>query len=364
MSWLSLGCSTAPAVDSGLGRHSAAASGELRWEAGCRVADPAVLQDCVRVDFYREQLTQVAGVRVPGSRHWSEVQHRCDQTLTSLGFDVERHRYATGVNVVGTRLGTTQPEQRVLVGAHYDHIPYCPGADDNASGVAGVLELARVVSGAPHDRTLTVACWDEEEWGLIGSRAWAERARERDDEIVVYFNFDAIAYTDPRPDSQRVPPGFAAMFPELIAQLDERERRADFITIVADSQARPWAQTLASAADRAALPHALLTIPNWLRASHLAVDLERSDHASLWRYGYPAIMITDTAEYRSDTYHCRGRADTLDTLDVPFAASVVGATVHAVTVALKAPPPESTPAGSGPGRSTTAAAPSGEPHTG
>ncbi len=304
---------------------------------------PAQLQSGVQVDRYRQQLEAIAGRRPPGSSHWQAVQRRCDRTLHDLGFSVELHDYGTGINVIGTRAGTLAPEQRVVLGAHYDHIPGCEGADDNASGVAGILEAARVLRETNHDRTLVVACWDEEEWGLVGSRAWAARARQRQRDIIVYFNFDAIAFTDARPDTQRVPPGFETLFSEPIDRLRQQQWRADFITVVADSRAEPWARHLAEAAEREQLPYALLAIPDWLRMSHLAVDLERSDHASLWGQGYPAIMITDTAEFRSDTYHCRGRPDTLATLDVPFATKVVAATVYAAAVALRADPVESSP---------------------
>ncbi|MEX1366420.1 MAG: M20/M25/M40 family metallo-hydrolase, partial [Nannocystaceae bacterium] len=299
--------------------------------------DPVVLQDCVRADFYETTVRRVAGRRPPGSAHWREVQTLCDSTLSALGFSVERHAYGTGVNVIGSLPGTRWPEQSVMIGAHYDHIPGCEGADDNASGVAGALEAARVLSGVEHPRTLVVACWDEEERGLVGSRAWAARARERGRDIVVYFNFDAIGFTDATAGSQRVPAGFELLFPQEVERLRQREHRADFITVVTDIPAQPWARYMQAAADRDGLPLALLSIPTLVKQTHVAIDLQRSDHASLWDAGYPAIMITDTAEYRSDAYHCRGRPDTVDELDLGFATRVVRATVHAAAVALAGP---------------------------
>src|SRR5690606_20146741 len=135
------------------------------------------LSQCVEAARYQADLEAIAMPREPESAHWQAVQDLCAERLEGLGFTVERHAYATGVNVIGVREGTSEPQRRVLVGAHYDHIAGCAGADDNASGVAGALEAARVLAMASFPRTLVVACWDEEERGLIGSRAYAERAR-------------------------------------------------------------------------------------------------------------------------------------------------------------------------------------------
>lgn len=332
---LALGCgrsASAPPEASGGPEHVATGPAPV-----CAEGSSAGLERCVSVERYTEHLTLVAGRRPPGSVHWLTVQNHCDATLSALGFEVERHHYGSGYNVIGVRQGSRAPHQQVVLGAHYDHIGGCEGADDNASGVAGVLEAATVLASVEHDRTLVVACWDEEELGLVGSTAWVERVHERGDEIVVYFNFDAIAFTDSRPDTQRIPPGFGVMFPESVWMLAERDYRADFITVVTDAAARPFVEPMIDAAERRALPQSVLTIPTLLRRSHLAVDLERSDHAAFWRRGYPAVMITDTADYRSDAYHCRGRPDSLDTLDLDFAHAVVAVTTHAVAEALVAP---------------------------
>ena len=96
--------------------------------------------------------------------------------FASLGYTVEREAYGTGVNVIGVLDGTSAPAEQVVISAHYDSVANCPGADDNGSGVAGVLEAARVLSTSQHKRTLVVACWDEEEKGLIGSSAFVARA--------------------------------------------------------------------------------------------------------------------------------------------------------------------------------------------
>src|SRR5205823_1076260 len=100
---------------------------------------------------YVKDLEFVAKERTPGSPHWKEVQDLCATRFKDLGFMVELEEYATGVNVIGTRVGADTPIDIVSIGAHYDHIPGCPGADDNATGVAGLLEVARVLSQGSFD---------------------------------------------------------------------------------------------------------------------------------------------------------------------------------------------------------------------
>ncbi|MCA9655127.1 MAG: M20/M25/M40 family metallo-hydrolase [Myxococcales bacterium] len=333
-----LGACRPEAMEPGSPEPRAAPSPVTR-EPACLGDDPLALQDCVSPERYEATLRRVVGPRPPGSTRWREVQGLCDSTLSELGFSVERHAYPTGTNVVGRREGTRWPEQSVMLGAHYDHIPGCPGADDNASGVAGILEAARVLSAVEHPRSLVVACWDEEERGLVGSRAWAARARERGEQITVYLNLDAIAFADARPGTQRIPTGFELLFPDEVLALEQREHRADFITVVTDEASEPWARHLRAAAARDGLPMALLSIPALVQRTHVAIDLQRSDHAALWDQGYPAIMITDTAEYRSDAYHCMGRPDTIEGLDLGFATRVVRATTFAAAMALQGPEP-------------------------
>lgn len=301
----------------------------------CPGRDPESLGRCVQQPRLVADLAQVTGKRPPGSRHWQRVQSHCAESLAAAGFDVRRDDYGTGVNVIGERRGRVHPEQRVVVGAHYDHIPGCAGADDNATGVAALLEIGRVLGTVPADRTLVLACWDEEERGLIGSRAYVDAIPPGTD-TRVYFNFDTVGYTDDRPQTQRVPAGFGLLFPASLKRLAERGNRADFVAIIADAPARPHARRLARAAESLELPAALLTIPTVVKDSHVAIDLHRSDHASFWAAGVPAVMLTDTAEFRSDAYHCRGRADELSTLDEAFLTAVVRASVVAIASSLDA----------------------------
>ena len=100
----------------------------------CDVADVSQIQACVEQKRYIADLESVAVLRPPGSEGWHDVQDMLAQRLEQLGYDVSRSDYGSGVNVIGRLPGTKAEEIEVILSAHYDHIPGCPGADDNASG--------------------------------------------------------------------------------------------------------------------------------------------------------------------------------------------------------------------------------------
>ena len=285
---------------------------------------------CIDRDNYVTDLKFIAAPRPPGDAHWQAVQDLCFERFTAYGYEVELHQYGTGVNVIGTKLGAVSPSEVIVVAAHYDHIPSCAGADDNATGVAGVLEVARVLAQASLERTVVVACWDQEELGLIGSRSWVLRANTKSDTILANFNFEMIGYTDDAANTQSVPAGFDVVFPEAIAELASNNYAANFIAIVADDLALAPAQAIERHADRLGLPLLHLGLPDELKNSPLLNDLRRSDHATFWEFDHPAMMITDTSNFRYDAYHCGDGQDTVDNLDHEFTTKVLRASTGAI----------------------------------
>jgi hypothetical protein len=282
------------------------------------------IADRVDGQRYAEDVRLVASIRPPGSPHWQAVQDRCFAVFEAAGFSTVRFEVeGAGISVIGRKDGSKPELPGIVVGAHYDHIADCPGADDNASGTAAVLELARVLGAQTWERSLTVACWDEEEGGLHGSRAWVDAAVADARTFALYLNFDAMAYADATPNSQKLPPGIDVLFPEQYERLAAREFRADFIAVLADSSASASSARLVAHANRIELPVALLEVPQALKNEPLLADLRRSDHASFWHHDIPAVFLSDTANFRTDTYHCIGRPDTVETLDLAFATKVV-----------------------------------------
>jgi Zn-dependent M28 family amino/carboxypeptidase len=297
---------------------------------GCGDSSPV---DEVDGDLYQADLTAIAKPRSPGTPHWQEVQDLCAERFAALGFTVEHQTYATGVNVIGVRTGTKLPAERVVVSAHYDSVANCDGADDNGTGVAGTLEAARVLSLQPHDRTLVVACWDEEERGLIGSTAYVARAKAAGDAIVLALIFEMIGYRSTAPMSQKSDAQLEAIFPEAGDQIKANDYRGDFALVVNDETATAAVVDMQAVATDVDLPIVNISL---LAPLKTALDpLRRSDHAPFWDADYPALFITDTADYRNPHYHClNGTSDSLADIDWEFAVANVKVVVGAAVAAL------------------------------
>lgn len=282
-------------------------------------------------DFEADLVALASTPRPPGSPGWRKTQNELRRRLESLGLQVELERYESGVNVIGTKLGASRPQERVYLTAHYDSIPDCPGGNDNGSGLAGVLLLAKRLARARHGRTLVVAFFDEEETGLKGSSAHAISTGD----VKIVFNLDAFGYRDTRPFTQRLPRGFGATFPAVKERLDERDLRADFVALLANEPARQFAWRAERGISKRGSAAVTVVVPDALLESPWVSDFRRSDHAPFWRRGVAAIHVTDTAEYRNPSYHCREAPDTASTVDVPYATAVSLGLLPAIEAALR-----------------------------
>ena len=288
---------------------------------------------------YINDMQSVAIPRAAGSYNHELVKQFLIDRLESLGYQVSLQNYGTGVNIIGRQLGATLPHEDVIVSAHYDSAyedPSCIGADDNASGVVGVLEMARVLSHQTFDRTLTIAFWDEEELGLIGSKAYV--ANHNNNFITkMMLNFEMIGYTSNAPNSQTMPFGLELFFPNQIEQIKNNGYRADFIATIGDNSADTnlSLSSINQAAEINDLKIVGFTLDDWQIKSSLFRDFRRSDHAAFWEMNIPAIVFGDTANFRSPYYHCMQKLqDSLDTIDYNFAIKVVKVATAAATEAL------------------------------
>jgi hypothetical protein len=192
----------------------------------------------------------------------------------------------------------------IVVGAHYDTVPGSPGADDNASGVAVLIELA-----AMKVPVRLVAFANEEppySFGAdMGSWAWTKRARDRGEPIRAMFSLEMLGYYRDTAGSQRYPAPLGLFYPD----------RADFIAFVGDLGARGLVRRSIGAFRKTAkFPSEGVAAPSFIPG------VTWSDHWSFRRHGYPAIMITDTAFYRYPHYHLP--SDTPDKLDYERMARV------------------------------------------
>jgi len=273
---------------------------------------------------YLQDVTFISKMpRTPGSDHHKAVQNMCADRFNDLGFQVELHDYGSGVNIIGVHTGKQNPTEKILVSAHYDTVPDCNGADDNATGIAGVLETARILASKQHPRTLVVACWDEEEHETLGSKEFVAREKNNNSNIKMSYVYEMIGYKSDKPNSQQIPTGFELLYPKLVEQIQHNQNRGDFILLVYDDLATGMLSTITEHTDKQNLPSLQIKVSSNMKSSTSHYDLRRSDHSAFWDADFPAMMITDTANFRNPNYHCRQGADNIESLDIDFAIKTI-----------------------------------------
>jgi len=300
----------------------------------CGQARPESLVSCADRARYAADLTLIAEPRPPGSSHWQAIQDLCGSRLGELGYEVELQSYGTGVNVIGRMGGASTPEELVVLMAHYDHVEGCEGADDNASGVAALLEIARVLSTVQLGKTVELVCSDEEELGLIGAAAYADEALGAGKEIEIVYVLDSIAVASDEPGSQQMPVGFDLLFPELTEELVDNEFRASFFVTLADDLAPEAVALISSFGDALGRWNGVMMLEEPFRNDPLLSDLRRAEHATFWDRGVPALLVNDTTELRYPCYHCLGCTDTVSRLDIDFALDAVKATLGSAATVI------------------------------
>lgn len=302
---------------------------------GCGTDSPESLAGCVQASKIESTLSDIVGPRAALTATNVAVRNSLAEQLEAMGYEVEiDDTLSRGANVVGTLAGTKSPGDVVVVSAHFDTVPNCAGADDNGSGVAGALETARVLAQTTHDRTLKVIFWDLEEDSLRGSWDWVVRQAAADTQVVVSYVYEMIGYYTDEPNSQTLPAGFNIAFAEAFAAVEANDNRGDFIALIGGAGATPYSDLIVEYADgheHKAIP---VEVSAALLDSNLIGDLRRSDHNAFWTYGWPAMMITDTANFRNEFYHCGAGSDALETIDFELAARTVASTVYSVAHAL------------------------------
>jgi hypothetical protein len=252
------------------------------------------------------------------------------------GAKVVTYRHLVGANVVGIKHGAESTDV-ILVGAHHDTIRDSPGADDNTASVAALLELARALGPRTFRDTIVLVAFDMEELGMFGSReivSLLSKTRRVRAAIV----YETMAYTAAEPGTQKVPRGFGRIYPGQVGRIRRREYRGDWTAVLYRQSAIEMARAFGGALAHAAGPDApillrdlrdLPVIGPLAGAIPFGGQFHRSDHMSFWDAGIPAILVTDTANFRNPHYH--QPTDTPETLDYHRVAAIVEAT--AVTVA-------------------------------
>jgi Zn-dependent M28 family amino/carboxypeptidase len=289
-----------------------------------------------RADRLRRDVEALVGTRVPRSASRPEGLREAADVVgsawESLGLDVRREEVVAGgvrSSNVSVLFGSERAP-RVVVGAHYDVYGDLPGADDNASGVAGVIELARLLVDAvrraktnPFSHAIELVAWTNEEpphFGTdgMGSLVHARRLKAEGVPVKRAVSVEMIGYFSDAPGSQRYPsPVLRALYPD----------RGNFIALVGAATPTGWwlvRRAKAAFSLSSSIPVRSINAPAFVPG------VDYSDHRSFWVEGFPALMITDTSFYRNDRYHTEH--DVPDSLDYERMAAVVDGLYGIVTM--------------------------------
>jgi aminopeptidase YwaD len=277
-----------------------------------------LLQD--RLRLHVEALASIP--RPPGSAAHTLAQASIEAHFREAGFTVERQPFRCngvgGVNLLTVPRPADPALPLVIIGAHYDSKPDTPGADDNASAVAALLELADALgpvldAGNGWKARIQLAAYDQEEAGIVGSAAHAATITEP---LRGMISLEMLGYTDRQPGSQHLPPHLIGLYPDV----------GDFIGVVGNAASRElltkWVAGFKMVPN---LPVEALAVPG--RGEEIP-EARLSDHASFWDRDLPALMVTDTSFFRNPHYHRPG--DLPETLDYPFLARVTAGVQMAV----------------------------------
>jgi hypothetical protein len=266
-----------------------------------------------------------------------EAARFLETSLAAAGYEVERQEYAvrgrTCWNIVVSLPAAAESpraEEIIVVGAHYDSVRGSPGANDNGSGTVAVLALARSMAGTRAARTLRFVLFVNEEQPYfqsesMGSYVYAKACKARGENVVAMLSLETIGYYSDAAGSQRYPSSYAAYYPST----------GNFVGFVGNTQSgRLVTRVVESFRRNAAFPSEGGALPGHVDG------VGWSDHWAFWQFGYPAVMVTDTALFRYPYYH--SPRDTPDKLDYDRMARIVAGLEK--VIADLATPPEPGPA--------------------
>jgi Zn-dependent M28 family amino/carboxypeptidase len=238
-----------------------------------------------------------------------EAEDYIFQHLAAMGYEPRRQTYVYLRQQVSNIIaGEEKASGYYLLGAHYDTVSGTPGADDNASGVAVLLEVARLARHLQLPAAWAFAAFTCEEppaffTPYMGSRVYAKRAKKLRHRILGMLGLEMVGYYTSAPGSQTLP---------LALKFMGYPTTGDFIGLVSDRRSRPLMERLAAAIKGGGdLPAVTLAVP---LGGHILPEVRLSDHANFWDEGYPAVMLTDTAFMRNPNYH--GPGDVMARLDL------------------------------------------------
>ncbi|MHC9061908.1 M28 family peptidase [Nitrospira sp. CMX1] len=263
----------------------------------------------------REDLQALVGERHPitSPNRLRQTEAYLHRRFSEAGLTVTTQPFpalgGTSHNVIGTVLperGLSQSVPPLILAAHFDTVEGSPGADDNASALVVMLQVARQVRAMTLARPIRFIAFNLEEENLLGSQAYTSLLRNNGESIHGAIVLECVGYASHQPNSQKIPPGIPIAVPTT----------GNFLAVIGNERSHHLTGSVVQAM-KPHLPIVPLIVPG---NGEKLPDTRRSDHTSFWEQGFPAVMLTDTANFRNPHYH--RSTDTLDTLSLDFIAAV------------------------------------------
>lgn len=258
-----------------------------------------------------------------------EVQHYIETEFRSYGFEIEKKRFSFHGRTFENVIARKGPSSRkvFIVGAHFDAVAGTPGADDNASGVAGMLEAARILADVPSPsplpaggerervRGIEFVAFNLEEYNMAGSSEYVADLKKQKRTVLGMLSLEMIGYTSQEKGSQKIPPVLKPFYPDV----------GNFVALVGDGGSRKLLKKAHDAFKKVrGLPVETLTVPV---KGRIFPETRLSDHSPFWDAGHPALLVTDTSFFRNPHYHLA--SDTIETLDLDFLEKVTEGVIQA-----------------------------------
>jgi aminopeptidase YwaD len=278
----------------------------------------------------REDLQALVGERHPitSPNRLRQTEAYLHRRFSEAGLAVTTQPFpafgGTSHNVIGTVLPErerSQSAQPLILAAHFDTVEGSPGADDNASALAVMLHVAHQVRAKTLARPIRFIAFNLEEENLLGSQAYTSLLRKNGESIHGAIVLECVGYASHQPNSQKTPPGIPITVPTT----------GNFLAIIGNERSHHLTSSVAQTM-KSYLPIVPLVVPG---NGEKLPDTRRSDHTSFWEQGFPAVMLTDTANFRNPHYH--KPTDTLETLNLDFIASVADGLSAAVAALASQP---------------------------
>lgn len=234
-----------------------------------------------------------------------------EREFQKIGWDVKEDYFEwegrSYKNIVAEKKGMTSPHRVFILGAHYDTVPGSPGADDNASAIAVLLEVARNIQTAPLDGTVRLIAFSLEEYNFVGSIHYVEKFQRGEEKILGMISLEMVGFTGPRQD---YPPYLNPKYYPNVG---------DFIAIIGNERSKELLEKVCRSfkTNIRQLPLEFLIVPGNGEGME---EVRLSDHSTFWDHGFPALLVTDTSFLRNPNYHLP--SDRMETLDFEFMQNV------------------------------------------